>query len=159
MSVLLSFLHTCEVLMSRVRFFSMITPSLLAAPMTVLLQTPWPTSCNKRTQTPLQPTNSLSTHSIRYHCFTDCFYTQTATFLPPLYSKPPSFHRYDKAMNCPHFITVYLTNKALDKCLEKFSWVLVKLFIIYWTDANFVDRLLSEPSKGNAQAGTNDCMK
>ncbi len=107
MSVLLSFLHTCEVLMSRVRFFSMITPSLPAAPVKVLLQTSWLTACNKRTQTPLQPTNSLSTHSIRYHCFTDCFYTQTATFLPPLYPKPPSFQRYDTAMNWPHFTTVF----------------------------------------------------
>jgi hypothetical protein len=108
MSVLLSFLHTCDVLMSRVRFFTMITPSLPAARMTALLQTIWPTTCNKRTQTPLQATIPLLTHSSRHYCFTDCFYTQTATFLPPLYPKPPSFQRYDNALNFPHFTTVFM---------------------------------------------------
>ena len=108
MSVLLSFLHTCEVLMSRVRFLTMITPSLPAAAVTALLQTIWSTACKKRTLRPLQPINSLSTHSIRYHCFIDYFYTQTATFPPPHYPKPPSFQRYDTAMNCPHFTTVFM---------------------------------------------------
>jgi hypothetical protein len=116
MSVLLSFLHTCGVLMSRVRFFTMITPSLPAAPITALLQTTWLTSCNKGTLRPLQPTISLLTHSSRYYRFTDYFYTQTATFLPPLYPKPPSFQRYDNAMKYYYF-QLYLCLPNLPKLI------------------------------------------